>query len=166
LTPKEVSNIALGKARITPENLAVDLVLTRAADIEVEPIKWLWPGWIAAGKLHIIAGRAGTGKTTVALAVAATMTRGGKWPDKTWCSQPGNVVMWAGEDDAADTLVPRLAAMGADLSRIHFVGDIKGTDGKRPFDPARDVPGFGCQSARRRERAPAHYRSGGYRSGR
>jgi hypothetical protein len=48
--------------------------------------------------------------------------------------------MWSGEDDAADTLVPRLAAMGADLSRIHFVGDIKGTDGKRPFDPARDVP--------------------------
>jgi hypothetical protein len=47
--------------------------------------------------------------------------------------------MWSGEDDAADTLVPRLAAMGADLSRVHFVGDIKEPDGRRPFDPARDM---------------------------
>jgi hypothetical protein len=80
LTPKEVSNIARGKAQIAPENPAVDLVLTRAADVEVEAIKWLWNGWLAAGKLHILAGRAGTGKTTVALAVAATITRGGRWP--------------------------------------------------------------------------------------
>jgi predicted ATP-dependent serine protease len=75
LTPKEVSNIARGKAQIAPENPAVDLVLTRAADVEVEAIKWLWNGWLAAGKLHILAGRAGTGKTTVALAVGNNNAR-------------------------------------------------------------------------------------------
>src|SRR5205807_366348 len=109
-------------------------------DIKMEPISWLWNEWLAAGKLHILAGRAGTGKTTVALALAATITRGSIWPDGTRYSNPGNVLMWSGEDDAADTLVPRLVAMGADLSRIHFVGDVKEPHGRRPFDPARDMP--------------------------
>jgi len=55
--------------------------LRRACDIQMEPIKWLWPGWLAAGKLHILAGVPGTGKTTIGLALAAALTRGGKWPE-------------------------------------------------------------------------------------
>src|SRR5262249_17464631 len=62
------------------------------------------------------------------------------WPDGTPFLAPGNVVIWSGEDDAADTLVPRLKAMGGDLERVHFVTDLRDLDGRRPFDPATDMP--------------------------
>jgi putative DNA primase/helicase len=51
----------------------------------------------------------------------------------------GSVLIWSGEDDARDTLVPRLLGCGADLSRIHFVGSVTEQDGIRSFDPARDA---------------------------
>jgi putative DNA primase/helicase len=85
-----------------------------------------------------LAGAAGTGKTTLALAMAATITQGGRWPDGTTCA-PGSVVVWSGEDDPADTLIPRLLAMSADVTRTHFVGTVQEELGKRPFDPATDV---------------------------
>jgi putative DNA primase/helicase len=110
-----------------------------ASDVQMEAIRWLWPGWVAAGKLHILAGVPGTGKTTIALALAAALTRGGAWPDGQSAEGTGNVVIWSGEDDAADTLVPRLTAMNADLSRVHLVRDVKQTSGTRPFDPSTDM---------------------------
>ncbi|WP_139559095.1 AAA family ATPase [Methylotetracoccus oryzae] len=108
-----------------------------AADVTPEPIRWLWPGWLARGKLHVIAGAPGTGKTTVALAMAATVSTAGRWPDRS-AATAGNVLIWSGEDDPRDTLVPRLLAAGADVSRIHFVGDVQERGGARPFDPATD----------------------------
>jgi RecA-family ATPase len=117
---------------------ARDVSLIRASDLEPEAISWLWPGWLAAGKMHILAGEPGTGKTTIALSLAATMTSGGRWPDGTK-AEPGNVVVWSGEDDARDTLIPRLLLMGADLSRVFFVGDVLEGGERRAFDPARDM---------------------------
>jgi putative DNA primase/helicase len=113
--------------------------LVNAANIKPEPVAWLWPGWLARGKMHILAGAPGTGKTTLALALAATATIAGRWPDGSRCQQAGDIAVWSGEDDPADTLVPRLLASGADLRRVHFVGDVKGANGARPFDPARDM---------------------------
>ena len=55
--------------------------ITCAANITPEPISWLWNGWLARGKLHIFAGQAGTGKTTIAIALAATVSLGGRFPD-------------------------------------------------------------------------------------
>ena len=121
------------------EDAAPVVELVNAASVTPEPVDWLWNGWLARGKLHILAGAPGTGKTTLALALAATVTTAGRWPDGTRCPHAGDVVIWSGEDDPADTLVPRLLASGADLRRVHFVGDVKGADGARPFDPARDV---------------------------
>lgn len=112
------------------------VALRQASRIEMEPISWLWPGWLAAGKLHMLGGVPGTGKTTIALALVATVSRGGYWPDGTPFKATGNTIIWSGEDDAADTLVPRLVAMGADLDRVHVVGGIADPDGQRPFDPA------------------------------
>ncbi len=115
------------------------VTLTCAADIVPEAINWLWDGWLAAGKFHILGGSPGTGKTTLAIAFAATVSSGGCWPDGTQATN-GNVLIWSGEDDPATTLVPRLIAAGADVYKVHFVEGTNGIKGKQPFDPATDMP--------------------------
>lgn len=112
--------------------------LIRGSDIRPEPIAWLWAGWLAAGKMHVLGGAPGTGKTTISMALAATVTVGGRWPDGTR-SPLGQVVIWSGEDDPADTLVPRLIKSGADVSRVHFIRGVKEGYERRFFDPARDI---------------------------
>jgi putative DNA primase/helicase len=112
--------------------------LVNGRDIKIEPITWLWPGWLAAGKIHILGGAPGAGKTTIAMAFAATISRGQTWPDESK-AKIGNVVIWSGEDDFADTLAPRLLASGADLSRIYFIKDVGEGLERRVFDPARDM---------------------------
>lgn len=121
------------------EGLPAEVQLVRASAIVPEPIRWLWDGYLARGKLHILAGAPGTGKTTLALGLAATITRGGRWPDQ---SRPtaGDVLIWSGEDDPADTLAPRLMAAGADRDRCHLITGTRDDDGMRAFDPARDMP--------------------------
>jgi putative DNA primase/helicase len=114
------------------------LNLIHAANVVPQPVRWLWDGWLARGKLHILAGAPGTGKTTLALELGAILTNGSKWPDGSPAPQ-GNVLIWSGEDDITDTLAPRLVAMNADRSRVHFVGDIHGGEGVRSFDPATDT---------------------------
>ncbi|MGB0128640.1 MAG: AAA family ATPase [Rhodocyclaceae bacterium] len=128
--PKKESTPAADQAR--------DVRLIRGSDIQPEPIDWLWNGWLAAGKVHILGGAPGTGKTTIAMALAATITTGGRWPDGTR-APAGNVVIWSGEDDPADTLIPRLTLSGADLHRVFFVGDTREGNETRSFDPARDI---------------------------
>ena len=120
------------------EQRSADLVLLRASDVKLEPIDWVWQGYLARGKPHILGGQPGTGKTTIAMGMAAIVTTGGRWPDGTRCSA-GNVVVWSGEDDPGDTLIPRLALSGADLSRVYFVSDIRDGNELRSFDPARDM---------------------------
>jgi putative DNA primase/helicase len=118
------------------------IITIRASDIKPERIDWLWKGFLAKGKLHLIAGVPEAGKTTIALSFAAAVSSGGMWPDGTTAPQ-GNVLIWTSEDDPADTLVPRLMRMGADLDRIHFIRQAKQPDGKpRPFNPAIDMPGL------------------------
>ncbi len=112
--------------------------LDRADHIQPVPQDWLWPDWLSRGKLHLLAGRPGCGKTTLALALGAIVTRGGTWPDGSR-APTGDLVIWSGEDDPADTLVPRLMAAGADLGRCHFISGVRDDEGVRPFDPARDV---------------------------
>lgn len=111
------------------------------------PIVWQWQGYLAAGKLHFIAGKAATGKTSIALALAATLTTGGRWPDGTLASC-GDVLVWSGEDDNADTLLPRFLASGGDRSRIYFIKGTKKAGKRRPFDPSRDIPEL-IEAARR-----------------
>lgn len=114
------------------------VILHRGADVDPVPVDWLWRGWLAAGKLHLIGGAPGTGKTTLATSLAATVTIGGRWPDGTR-AEAGDVVIWSGEDDNADTLNPRLRAAGADMTRVHVVGGVSEGGQAYPFDPARDM---------------------------
>ncbi|WP_395644186.1 AAA family ATPase [Rudaea sp.] len=123
----------------TRKPVSIDGVILLAADtVKPEPIRWLWPGWLARGKLHVLAGQPGTGKTTLAMDIAASVSAGRALPSG-WRPDHGRVLVWTGEDDPRDTLVPRLIAAGADLSRIQFVDGVRHGGEIFPFDPARDV---------------------------
>jgi hypothetical protein len=100
------------------------LNLMTAIDIVRKPILWLWDGRIALGKTTLIAGDPGLGKSTVTISFAAHVTTGTQWPDGTPCPK-GDVVLISAEDDAADTICPRLDAAGADSSRIHIVTGVE-----------------------------------------
>ncbi|WP_448476874.1 AAA family ATPase [Pseudoxanthomonas mexicana] len=117
-------------------SITVDLI--PASGIETRSIDWIWEGWLARGKTHLLAGDAGTGKTTLAMKMAATVSAGGEWPDGS-VAPTGNVLVWSGEDDPEDTLVPRLHAAGADLDRIFVVGETRRGHTARAFDPSTDM---------------------------
>ena len=90
------------------------LISYRASDISPERIEWVWPGRIARGKHTAIAGDPGTGKSQLLIAMGAAITTGGSWPCEEGCAPLGSVIILSAEDGAADTLVPRLMAAGAD----------------------------------------------------
>ncbi len=106
------------------------LIIECAANIPVQPVEWLWTGRIAVGKLTLIAGEAGLGKSQVAIAMAAAISIGGQWPCGEGNAPLGNVICFSAEDSAADTVVPRLMAVGADLERVKLVRAVQTDDGK------------------------------------
>lgn len=114
--------------------------LTRAADEKPRPVQWLWHNWIPREDLSLLAGPPATGKTTIAMTLASIVSRGEQWPDDL-CVNGGeqNVVIWSGEDSIPSTLIPRLIAADAKLSRVHFVTGIQEGGKRREFDPATDI---------------------------
>jgi putative DNA primase/helicase len=107
------------------------LVTRCVADIDAQPVRWLWPKRIARGKLSMLAGNPGLGKSQVTASIAAIVTTGGGWPVDHQACQQGDVLFLSAEDDPADTLRPRLEAAGADLRRVHVVdGVIAGYTGE------------------------------------
>ena len=112
--------------------------------VESKPIEWLWPGRIACGKLSLIAGDPGLGKSQVMAALAATVTTGGQFPVDGARCEPGAVLFVCAEDDVADTIRSRLDAAGADVSRCYILDGFTDTDEKgnvrhRLFNLGTDV---------------------------
>lgn len=100
-----------------------------ASTVELQAITWLWPERIPMGKMTLIAGKPDCGKSTVTLDIVARVTTGRDWPDGSRNSLgPRDVLMAIAEDDLNDTVVPRLNAAGADLSRIHFLNKVRVQD--------------------------------------
>jgi hypothetical protein len=97
------------------------VILVQCSTIEAKPITWLWNGFIPQGKLTLLAGAGGTGKSTLVFSFAGTVSNGGTWPDGSRCAVPRNVLIWSSEDDASDTIVPRLMAVGANLQRVRDI---------------------------------------------
>jgi putative DNA primase/helicase len=96
----------------------------RASEIEAKPIRWLWPNRMARGKVSMLAGNPGLGKSQVTVSMAAVVSNGFTWPvDRTPCER-GNVIFLSAEDDAEDTIRPRLEAAGADLSRVYIISAV------------------------------------------
>jgi hypothetical protein len=114
------------------------LVLRKAADIHPEAICWLWPGRIALGKICLIAGPPGLGKSQVTTDIAATVSSGGIWitGEK---SGAGDVLFFSAEDDPADTIRPRLEACGANLDRVHIIEAISDKRRERSFSLKSDL---------------------------
>lgn len=116
----EVAAIAEGRhiSEYEPEIVCV-------ADIEPEEVRWLWKPYIPSRKMSILAGPPGVGKTFLSLALVTAITTGKPLPDQdgksTIYPKPGNVLLLGNEDDIADTVRPRLDAMGADIHRVFRV---------------------------------------------
>jgi putative DNA primase/helicase len=121
--------------------------LVQASTVKPKAIDWLWKHWLARGKLHLLAGTAGDGKSTLAFDLAATITRGGKLPGGSTV-KAGSVIIWSGEDDFADTILPRFLACGGDPTKLYCVGSVQDGEGKRAFDPAIDLPALAEQAAK------------------
>ncbi len=124
-------------------NAPVRAELVSLASVEPEAVNWLWPQRIAIGKLTVVAGDPGLGKSFLSLDLAARVSRGCRWPDGSGEAPLGSVVLLSAEDDLADTIRPRLDAAGADVARIHALAAVHGRDQhgeyRRGFDLSRDV---------------------------
>jgi hypothetical protein len=95
------------------------LVGIRMSDVEAVPLRWLWPDKFPMGKVGLVTGIQGGGKSLLLIDLMARVTTGVDWPDGTKnVHGPKTVLLAASEDDANDTLKPRLMAAGADLSRV------------------------------------------------
>jgi putative DNA primase/helicase len=105
---------------------------------QMQKVSWVWPGWFARGKLHILGGQKGTGKSTIAFDLLAKMTIGDKFPDGT-AAPAGHVLIWSGEDDIVNTILPRFVVAGGDRDRVWFIDGIVIDGVKRSFDPATDI---------------------------
>lgn len=120
-----------------------DVDIVTASTIPIAATNWAWREWIATGVLTIVAGPPGTGKTTVALDFAATLSRGGRthamWPDGS-AAPFGSSIIWSTEDSVEATLIPRLVAAEADLSHIHILRGAYERGRRRDFDVQKDLP--------------------------
>jgi archaellum biogenesis ATPase FlaH len=90
-------------------------------EVEVQSVSWLWKPYIAFGKVTVIQGDPGNGKTTLALALAALFSRHENMPTGENDRPNGNIIYQSGEDNPSDTIKPRLVACGADCSKIAFI---------------------------------------------
>lgn len=109
-----------------PTIIAPHLVVTKLADIEPEEISWLWHPYLPLGKLTLLEGDPGQGKTYLMLAVAAAVTKGYHLPDQRGRvasphGQPGHVLYLTAEDGLADTIRPRAEKAEADLHKLSVV---------------------------------------------
>ena len=119
--------------------------LVRMSEVKSELVEWLWPGRIALGKLTLIAGDPGLGKSFLTLDIAARVSSASSWPDSpNNIIERGGVVLLNAEDGISDTIRPRLDCAGADASQIvaiesiHVVGNL-GKLHTRGFDLSKDL---------------------------
>ena len=102
-----------------------ELNIINMADVEAVAVKWLWKPYIPLGKITIIQGDPGEGKTTLALSIAAALTQGEKLPNEAESKAPVNVIYQTAEDGLADTIKPRLEAVNADCTRVLVIDESK-----------------------------------------
>jgi hypothetical protein len=110
----------------------VSMRVRPVSQLAPRPVAWLWAGRLALGKLAILDGDPGLGKSLVMLDLCARLTSGRPFPDGSPGPGPASAIILNGEDGEEDTLLPRLQALGADLERV-FVFHPDGPDAGEPL---------------------------------
>jgi hypothetical protein len=117
-TRKAIGALADAMERVNPADVVGGPVLTCLADVKPQQVQWLWPERIALGKLNLLFGDPGLGKSFLTLDWAARVSTGRPWPDGSGNAPLGSTILLNCEDDLADTIRPRLDAAGANVKRI------------------------------------------------
>lgn len=100
-----------------------DLQLISASEVEVKEVQWLWYPYIPYGKITLLQGDPGDGKSSFVLALCALLTSGSPLPFQPRGQPPANVIYQTTEDDAADTVVPRFIRAGGERGRLLFINE-------------------------------------------
>jgi hypothetical protein len=117
------------------------LISHLASDLTPEKLVWIWPGRIPEGKLVLLGGPPGLGKSQLTAFISAVVSNGSEWPCGEGRAQQGKVIFMSAEDGIEDTIVPRLMAAGADLTRVRIVAAATKMDGtgRKTFSLKTDV---------------------------
>lgn len=100
-----------------------DGLITLYSDVETKPVKWLWFPYIAVGKLTLLQGDPGDGKSTMMMHLISELSTGGAMPDGTAVGKPQRIIYQCSEDGAGDTIKPRLVKLGANCKNIAFINE-------------------------------------------
>lgn len=98
-------------------------ILNFETDIPEKSVKWLWYPYIPLGKITIMQGNSGIGKTMLALNIAAALSNGEPLPGDVDMREPINIIYNSAEDGLGDTIKPRLRSAGANLARINTINE-------------------------------------------
>src|SRR5438874_161972 len=96
--------------------------------VKARPVEWLWPGWIPLGKITVLDGDPGVGKSTLLLDLAARLSRDGVMPDGAAGPVASSLILSA-EDGEEDTIKPRLAAAGGVADRLFTLAAVADDEG-------------------------------------
>ena len=105
------------------EETKIGLQMIKMSEIQSQEVSWLWYPFIPYGKLTIIQGDPGDGKTMLVLNIAAWLSKGEGLDSEMKLSEPVNVIYQSAEDGLADTVKPRLELAGADCERILVIDE-------------------------------------------
>ena len=101
-------------------------VLKCVKDYDILSVKWLWPNRIPMGMLTLLAGKPGTGKSTLTHNIMTRVSNGSAWPDIPSVPTPkGDCILISEEDSVSHTVKPRLQVMGADMANIHIWTEVE-----------------------------------------
>ena len=109
-------------------------ILIRMSDVEPTEVEWLWSGHFPMGRISLLVGPPGGGKSFITVYAASRVSTGSPWPDGSECPM-GSVLLISAEDAASDTIRPRLDAQLADPNRVYLLSMVK----KRQGDEEREV---------------------------
>lgn len=124
---------------LVSSGLSDDVVSVLASDVVPRRVRWLWPGRIPIGKVTIVSGDAGVGKTTVILDIIARLSSGRALPHFKMKRSPMMCLVMSAEDDPADTLVPRLLAAGGALEKVRFITGRRSAEGETFLSIPQDI---------------------------